>query len=119
MSRAELSLAYAEKTLDWAQRELELSAEEVAQIVGANRRTVMRWRGGHSAPSPEHRRQLERLNQLRFLLRETFRSPDSAQRWMHEPAPGLRGRTPHFALTEGDADEVLKLLASLASGAFR
>jgi transcriptional regulator with XRE-family HTH domain len=119
MGRTALAIAFAEKTVEWAQAELELTLEEVAQALGANRKTIARWRGGQSAPSPEHRRLLERLNQLRYLLETSFRSPEAAQRWMHTPAAGLAGRTPLFALTEGNLDEVTKLLGTLAAGGFR
>lgn len=119
MPRAELAGAYAGKTVEWAREELELTAQEIAQAVGADRKTVARWRDGESTPSPEHRRHLERLNQLRHLLTTSFRSMEVAQRWLHSPAPGLQGRTPIFALTQGELDEVIGLLGTLAAGGFR
>ncbi|HET7585105.1 MAG TPA: antitoxin Xre/MbcA/ParS toxin-binding domain-containing protein [Gemmatimonadaceae bacterium] len=119
MSRAALAIEYAEKTVEWAREELELTSEEIATVVGADRKTIARWRDGRSAPSAEHRRHLERLNQLRFLLESSFRSPDAAQRWLQSPAPVLKGKTPLFALTEGDLDSVLKLLGTLAAGGHR
>ncbi len=119
MPRADLAIAFAGSTVEWAQKELELSAGEVAQTVGANRKTVARWREGESAPSPEHRRHLERLNQLRHFLQTSFRSLEAGRKWLHSPSPGLHGRTPIFALTEGDIDSVLKLLGTLAAGGFR
>ena len=119
MSRANHAIAFAGSTVEWAQDELELSAEEIARTVGANRKTVARWRDGASAPSTEHRKHLERLNQLRYFLETSFRSFDAARKWLHSPAPGLQGRTPIFALTEGDMDSVLKLLGTLAAGGFR
>ncbi|MGH7650546.1 MAG: antitoxin Xre/MbcA/ParS toxin-binding domain-containing protein [Gemmatimonadaceae bacterium] len=119
MARAELAIAFAGKTVEWAQDKLELTVDEIAQTVGANRKTVARWREGESVPSPDHRRHLERLNQLRHLLEKSFRSVTSMQAWLQRPSPGLKGKTPLFTLTEGDLDNVLKLLGSLEAGAFR
>jgi len=119
MSRTDLAIAFAGKTVEWAQTELELTAQEVAQAIGANRKTVARWREGQSAPSPEHRRHLERLNQLRYLLETSFRSPEARRRWLHTPAPGLGGRIPYLVITEGDLDRILNLLSTLEAGAFR
>lgn len=119
MSRTRFATAFAEKTIEWAEEELELTREEIGQVVGANRKTIQRWVEGDSVPSPEHRRYLERLNQLRYLLETSFRSMEAGQRWLQTPAAGLRGRTPFFVLTEGDIDSVIKLLGTLAAGAHR
>ena len=117
MARSRLAMEYAESTIEWAQETLELSTGEIGQVVGANRRTVQRWREGRSAPSPQHRKHLEAINQLRYLLETGFRSADVAERWMHTPLPALKGRTPLFTITEGEMDLVIKTLAGLASGA--
>lgn len=119
MARVESAIAFAEETVAWAHDDLELTIAEVAQIVGANRKTVARWLESEAAPSREHRLKLERLNELRYLLGTMFRSTDAIQSWMHRPAAGLKGRTPLFALTEGGLDDVLRMLESLAAGAFR
>ena len=117
MPRAQLAMAFAESTVDWATEELELTLEEVGQALGVNRRTIGRWREGVSEPSPEHRKNLERISQLRHFLRTSFRDPDAAQSWMQTPLDALQGRTPHFAMCEGDLERVVRLLGTLASGA--
>lgn len=119
MSRSELAKVYAGETVEWCQRELELTNDEVAQAVGANRRAVWRWKNRESVPTPEFRRELERLNQLRYLLETSFASTESARAWLHRPNPGLKGRTPIFAITEGELDEVLAVLGTVAAGGFR
>ena len=45
MPRAQLAMAFAESTVDWATEELELTLEEVGQALGVNRRTnaSARW----------------------------------------------------------------------------
>ncbi len=117
LGRARLAIEYAEDTIEWAQQALELSTGEIGQVVGATRRTVQRWREGRSAPSPRHRKHLEAINQLRYLLETGFRNADAAERWMHSPLPALKGRTPLFTITEGELDLVITILAGLASGA--
>lgn len=119
MSRTQFATEFAGRTIGWAEEALELTREELGQVVGANRKTILRWVEGESTPSPEHRRALEQINQLRYLLEDSFRTISHAQRWLHTPVPGLRGQTPFFALTNGDIEGVLKLLASLHAGAFR
>ena len=110
-------MAFAEKTVEWATEELELTLEEVGQALGVNRRTIGRWRERLSEPSPEHRKNLERISQLRYFLSTSFRDPEAAQAWMQTPLAALQGRTPHFAICEGDLDRVVRLLGTLASGA--
>lgn len=117
MPRSRLAMEFAENTIEWAQETLELSTGEIGLVVGANRRTVQRWREGVSAPSPEHRKHLEAINQLRYLIETGFRNAEVAERWMHTPLPDLKGWTPLFAITEGEMDLVINTLAGLASGA--
>jgi uncharacterized protein (DUF2384 family) len=112
MSRAQLAMSFAETTIEWAQEKLELTDEEVGQAVGVSRKTVQRWK-------ERERKHLEQLNQLRYLLQTSFRNMDAAQRWMHSPLPALQGRTPHFALVEGDVEALVKILGTLAAGAHR
>jgi uncharacterized protein (DUF2384 family) len=118
MSRAEFVLDFADKTVQWAQSDLELTIEETARALGVNRKTIVRWVKRESAPSSEHRQQLEQLNQIRYLIENSFRSHEARQRWLHAPAPGLKGKTPYAALTEGNLDEIFRLLGTLAAGAF-
>jgi len=117
--RAQLEMAYAEVTVEWARQALELTDPEIAQTLGVDRKTVQRWREHQSVPSITHRRRMEKLNQLRHLLETSFRTPEAGERWLHTPSPGLQGRTPLAVLTEGDVDAVLQLLGTLAAGAFR
>lgn len=118
-SRIELVASFVEQTVQWAQTELELSVQEIAQAIGADRKSIKRWRNGLGAPSPIHRRQLEQLNQIRYLIENSFRSSEARQRWLHTSSPHLKGKTPYATLTEGHIDEVFKILGTLATGAFR
>lgn len=118
-TRALLEMEFAEASLAWAREALELTDFEIGQALGVDRKTVQRWREHRSAPSSTHRRQMEKLTQLRHLLESAFRTPDAAQRWLHTPAPALAGRTPLGVLGEGELDRVIQLLGTLAAGAFR
>ena len=116
--RFQIAAAFAGSTVAWAEQELELTTAEIAAAVGGvARKTVQRWRRASSAPRPEHRKYLERLNQLRFLLETSFRTTEDRRRWMHTPVPAFGGRTPLFTITEGEMDLVLETLAGLAHGA--
>lgn len=116
-SRALFASTHAQNTVEWATTALELGIDEVAAAVGASRRTVHRWQGAEAPPSPDHRKKLEELQQLKHLLGEVFRTPDTALEWFHTPVPALGGRTPHFALMEGGAGPLVGLLASIRTGA--
>ena len=118
-TRALLETEYAETTLAWARDALELTDIELGMVLGADRKTVQRWRDRRSTPSVTHRRQIEKLNQLRYLWETSFRNAEAAQRWLHAPSPALRGRTPLFALAEGELDGIIQLLGTAAAGAFR
>ncbi len=117
MTRAELEMTYAKETVDWIQEAFELTIREVGGALGTSSKTVQRWRTQRTAPRPEHRRELEKLNQLRHFIETSFRNSDAAQRWMHRPSPALRGKSPMAVLTHGDIDAVLKVLGTLAGGA--
>lgn len=118
-SRASLEMEYATATLAWARETLELTDPEIGRALGVDRKTVQRWREQQSAPSVTHRREMEKLHQLRHFLETGFRTPDASERWLHAPSPGLSGRTPLGVLGSGDLDTVLQLLGTLAAGAFR
>jgi uncharacterized protein (DUF2384 family) len=117
MTRAELEREYAGAALGWAERELELTDVEIGQTLGVDRKTIYRWRNRESAPAPEQRKRMEKLTQLKWFLETAFRTRALGKRWLHQPVPGLRGRTPISVLTDGDIDNVLGLLATHSSGA--
>ncbi|MEJ7809784.1 MAG: antitoxin Xre/MbcA/ParS toxin-binding domain-containing protein [Gemmatimonadaceae bacterium] len=118
MKRAALEMAFTEATVAWARAELELTDPEIGQALGADRKTVQRWRARKTVPSREHRRRMEKLNQLRHLLETSFRTPEIGHEWLHRRVPALQGRTPISVLLEGDLDSVISTLGTLASGAF-
>lgn len=117
MTRLLLEMEFATATLGWAERELELSDQEIGHALGVDRKTVYRWRKRESAPRPEQRKQMEKLTQLKWLLENAFRTAAEGKRWLHQPVPALRGRLPISVLTDGDIDSVIGVLATHVSGA--
>lgn len=114
----ELELTAASTTIDRVSEDLDLGYSEIGNVIGVDRRTIYRWRFEESLPSPEHRKRLESLRELHFLLDKVFEDRDQALEWLHRPVSMLRGRTPISRLREGRIDEVLGVLAGLESGAY-
>jgi transcriptional regulator with XRE-family HTH domain len=118
MATDEREARAANQTLDWAHEVLGLDWTEVAAAVGADRRTIYRWRRGRSAPSAENRERIEELRELRFLMETVLPDPDDRVEWLYESVPLLRGRTPISLIRRGRIDDVIGVLAGLESGAF-
>lgn len=118
MTAAQMERVVAERTIEWAHQELNLNYSEIGRAIGADRRTVNRWRKRQSAPSPEHREKMEKLRMLKYLLDAVFENETDAQEWLHSPVPMLKGRSPKSVLREGEIDRVIGVLAGLESGAF-
>jgi transcriptional regulator with XRE-family HTH domain len=118
MATIEREVRAANETLDWARELLGLEWSEVAAAVGADRRTIYRWRHGVSAPSPEHRERIEDIRELRFLLETVFPDPEARLGWLHASVPFLRGRSPLSLIRRGRLADVIGVLAGIESGAF-
>ena len=118
-ARAVLELKVATRAIEWARSALGLSYAEVGAALGASERTVIRWAQQSHSPRREHRDRIEKLNELRQLLTTVFGGDSTATlEWLHEPVPMLRGRTPLSLIVKGQLDDVIGVLAGLASGAF-
>ena len=113
------AIEFADNTVAWAEEELDLNQVQIGRAIGVHRKTLYRWRRRLSAPSEQHRRNLEMFTELKYLFGTSFRSPEAAQRWLHTDVPDLRGRTPYLAIAQGDLESVLQLLGTLQAGAFR
>jgi hypothetical protein len=118
MVTIEREVRAANETLDWAHELLGLEWTEVAAAVGADRRTIYRWRRGLSAPSPEHRERIEDMRELRFLLETVFPDSNARLEWLHSSVPAFRGRTPVSMIRRGRLGDVIGVLAGVESGAF-
>ena len=90
-----------------------LSQEQLARLVGVSVRTVARWEGGQSRPSPLAERQLRGLETLEQELARLMR-PDSVGDWMDRPNSRLGGRSPSQVLLSDGPEPVLRLRRRLS-----
>lgn len=106
----------ARETVERAHETLGLPYTELAEALGVDRRTLLRYRKESHAPSPRVRAQLEKLREMRYLLLEIFEDEDAATEWLYSPVPALRGRRSIDLVRRGELDEVIHILAGLYSG---
>ncbi|MBA2670464.1 MAG: DUF2384 domain-containing protein [Gemmatimonadetes bacterium] len=119
MGVTDMELRETGRTLDWARETLDLSMEELGQVIGTTRRTVQRWRARESLPSPEHREKLDEMGELRYWLETVFeKDVDAAHSWLTTRLPSLRGQTPISHIRKGRIKEIVGILAAFESGAF-
>ena len=106
--------AIAERVHDITDR-LHLTKEEVAEIVGADARTVARWSTGATQP---HRKTRDRLLELHYVAEEASGvvHPDDVNLWMFSPNRMLGGDRPADLIAEGRYREVLALLEAMGQG---
>ena len=86
-----------------------LSQERLARLVGVSVRTVARWEGGQSQPSPLAERQLRGLDTLGRQLSRLMR-PDSVGEWMNRPNVRFGGRSPNQVLLRDGPEPILRQL---------
>ncbi len=86
-----------------------LSQERLARLVGVSTRTVARWEGGQSQPSPLAERQLRGLENLERQLSRLMR-PDSVGEWMNRPNVRFGGRSPRQVLLSEGPEPILRAL---------
>lgn len=95
----------------------DLDQADVADLVGANPRTVARWLALETEPRTDVRRRLlEVLAVLEHL--SGVLQPQAAHDWLFSPNPALAHRKPIELLGQGDWREVLGLIDALAEGVF-
>ena len=101
--------------VDYLAKNLALSKQEVATIVGSSAREVSRWSAGQTSPQ---RMTKQRLLELAFIgeqLSKVMRRED-ANLWIFSPNAYLKGDTPAERITTGDFKTVLALIEALADG---
>ena len=122
MSVAELKRAHALRhaagIVGWAHGVLGLSFEEIGAAVGADERTVRRWRSAEVAPRGRHQARLDELVELRHLLGEVFPGAREAAEWLETPVRAFRGHAPIAMLRRGRLASVVEALATMESGAY-
>lgn len=118
--RARAEARQVAAAVSWAEREIELTDDELAGALGGvSTRTVARWREEQQHPQPSAVIAAETLLLLAKALDAVFGSDkDRMQAWLHESLHAFRGRTPLRMIVQGDAAKVVTLLANIDAGVF-
>jgi transcriptional regulator with XRE-family HTH domain len=99
--------------------DLQLTTEDIASILGVDRRTVERWLKG-DIPQERARQDLAHLHALRNRLLESF-TPEGARSWVHSSSGYFRGLTPLQIMRGGGPngiDSVFAALEALEEGSY-
>ncbi|MDQ3780168.1 MAG: helix-turn-helix domain-containing protein [Chloroflexota bacterium] len=97
---------------------LGISYEELAQVLGIDRKTVYRWLADETFPQTGNRTHLDALEALVDRLGETFKTEEGAVTWLHSDSGYFGGMRPVDALLRGRIDAVDAALEALDSGVF-
>jgi hypothetical protein len=116
--KPEREIAAANATLAWAHDVMGLDWNGVANAIGADQRTILRWRQGTTLPSREHRRRIADMRELRVLLELVLPDASNRSEWLRNPVPAFHGRSPITLIQDGRLDDVLGVLAGVYTGAF-
>src|SRR5215217_8825164 len=100
------SLTILGERIDHLTASLRIDDTQFAAILGVQPRTVERWQAEDAFPQHESRQRLEALVALVDRMRESFKTPDGAVRWLHAESGYFGGLTPLDALLRGRIDLV-------------
>ena len=106
------------KQLEHLRSTLGISYEELAQVLGTDRKTVYRWLADETFPQAKNRARLDELESLVARLDESFKTQEGSATWMHSPSGYFGGLRPIDALLRGRIDAVDAALEALDSGIF-
>lgn len=97
---------------------LGISYDELAQVLGTDRKTVYRWLADETFPQAHNRVRLDELEALVNRLDESFKTPTGSAAWMHSRSGYFGDLRPIDALLRGRIDAVNAALEALDSGVF-
>lgn len=97
---------------------LGISFDELAQVLGTDRKTVYRWIADETFPQTNNRARLDELAELVDRLDETFKTKEGAATWLRSRSGYFGGLRPVDALLRGRIDAVDAALEALDSGIF-
>ncbi len=109
---------HALSTVEWARDQFDLTYDEIGEALGVSDRTLLRWRTLDHMPRRRALARIEQLQELKHLLETVFPSADMARRWMTEPNPELRGKSPLAYVRAGRTAKVVEMLASFEAGVY-
>ncbi len=107
---------YADK-IEAIREEAQLSRQDIAQIVGASQRTVVRWATRQSTPRGASRERLLELAVVSQLAAKVMR-PDVVGPWLYAPNPLLDYRRPVDLVTGGEYRDVIGAIQAIGEGVF-
>jgi CheY-like chemotaxis protein len=96
-------------------RLLQISQESLARMLNVSARTVHRWLG---RKLPRHHPELQRLQRMVELLKDTLGAERSVQEYLLHRNPSLGGETPISLLLRGEFDPVEADLQALREGVY-
>jgi transcriptional regulator with XRE-family HTH domain len=97
---------------------LGISYDELAHVVGTDRKTIYRWLAKESFPQTANRAALDALEALALRLDETFDGPEGTHTWLRSRSGYFGGLCPLDALLRGRIDAVSAALDALDAGVF-
>jgi transcriptional regulator with XRE-family HTH domain len=97
---------------------LGITYDDLAQILGTDRKTVYRWIADETFPQSHDRARLDALEALVDRLEENFKTPAGAASWLQAESGYFGGLRPIDALLRGRIDAVDAALEALDSGVF-
>jgi transcriptional regulator with XRE-family HTH domain len=105
------------RALEFLDRDLGPTTEELSSGLGVEKRTIERWREQATVPQGKTYRRLAELDELRTLLLELY-EPAEAREWMRSDNPYLGGMTPADAIRAGRIDRARAAIEAIASGVY-
>jgi len=94
---------------------MQLTYDEIGQIVDASGRSVSRWNHGKAEPQKLSRQRILELAYVADELRDVLR-PEDANLWIFGPNRLLDGDTPAQRISTGDFRSVVGVIEALADG---
>lgn len=91
-------------------RELDISQETLARLLGVSTRTVSRWESGQAQPDDSLERMLERLSGIVGALKP-MKSNKAIVQWLGNRVYALENSTPMELLTNDFSARALRLFA--------
>lgn len=117
MVRTENAPAGIPNSVDVVLKSLNLSAQEVADIVGATPRSIRRWAAGEAVPQRPAKLRLLELVAVGNALTGVIR-PEDTNLWIFTPTPLLDYEKPADLIARGEWRRVIAVIEGLADGVF-
>lgn len=104
--------------IKWANEEIGLSFEQIADILDVGRSTIYRWMEEDAVPRQSNFLNVARLQKLKFLIESVFSDQELRDQWLYYPHEDFDGDTPIQKLYDGEVDPLIRQLSTFESGAF-